>query len=104
VVPRDTPCWHPVYETRVRDRDLMVEIADVATAECPVSIISRYPEMQALVDDLRESEAVKEATGAFPFGLDSSKWPARWHDAVKIAQIESNRVEIARDKLSSQIS
>lgn len=41
-----------------------------------------------------QSRVVKEASGAMLFGLDSSLWPAWWHDAMATIQREVN-LEIA---------
>lgn len=63
-----------------------------------MSIISRNPGMDTLVTEVFSMYRVKDATGAIVFGMDTGKWPARWYDAVRLAEAEDAKVEEARDK------
>lgn len=42
---------------------------------------------------------MKELSGGTPFGMDTTRWPCRWYDAVRAAGLEDFRVEEARDKV-----
>ena len=74
-------------------------VLDCKQDECPVSIISRHPQMDAMVTEVFNMQRVKEFTGSVPFGLDCSEWPSRWYDAVRIAKIEEDRAESAKDEV-----
>ncbi len=63
-----------------------------------MSAILRLPEMDALVTEIMNMQRVKEISGAVPYGLDCAEWPSRWYDAVRIAKIEEDRAEIAKDE------
>lgn len=82
-----------------KDGEKYAEIEDVGCEECPVSLISRHPVMDSLVSEIMSMNCVREASGAVPYGADTAKWPARWHDAVQIAEIERSRTEIAKDRV-----
>lgn len=62
-----------------------------------MSIISRHRDMDALVTEVFGMYRVKESTGAVLFGPDTGNWPARWYDAIRIAEIEEDRVDTARE-------
>lgn len=54
--------------------------------------------MDVYVSEIFHMQRVKDATGAVPYGPDSSLWDARWHDAVRLFEIETNKVIAAQDK------
>jgi hypothetical protein len=69
-------------------------IMSCSTSECPVSIIT--PESIRLVEDFVSAQSVHRTFGASPYGADSNKWPAFWHDAVAVlsaAQSEADSIE-----------
>lgn len=62
----------------------MISVAEVASADCPVSCIT--PHSKQLARILEENYMVREATGAAMFGSDSSIWPAWWSESVVLHQ------------------
>lgn len=81
----------------------LVTLTDLRQAECPISTIYRYPEMDMLVTEILNMVRVKEFTGSVPFGNDSAKWPARWYDAVKISFNEDCRFENEREQVRDSL-
>ena len=77
-----------------------VPLEDLKQAECPVSIISRFPQIDMLVTEVIRMTWAHSATGAVPFGHDTAKWPARWVDAVTQAEFEDNRLSKAVDQIA----
>ena len=76
-------------------------IEDYEQDECPMSVILRHREMDNLVSDVLNSSLIQSNFGSPVYGTDSSKWPARWFDAVRAATLESRAIERAIDKASS---
>ena len=81
----------PTYRT---DSGAEFTIAGIATAECPVSLIT--PRSQELLQMYIRAKRVKEASGAALFGPDQSEWPAWAVDAVDVCELESIRHENAK--------
>lgn len=54
--------------------------------------------MVQLVSEIYVANEVQKKAGAFPGGLDSRKWPARWFDAVLMYGRETSRVQDAYDQ------
>ncbi len=81
----------------------MVPIPDMKQNECPVSIIHRHPEMEVLVTEIFGMMRTHASTGASPFGPDSNKWPVKWYDAVRLAEIENIRIDDERDQVSKRM-
>lgn len=71
----------------------MVPVHSIEQNECPVSLIT--PEAENLVTEILAAENVKTAMGAVVYGMDSSKWPSRWFDAVRLAEGEERQIENA---------
>lgn len=95
--------WSPGYLTTYtsesgQPQDIVVGVDDVMLDECPTSIKARHPEMEVLASEVLNFASIREASGAIPFGSDSNKWPAKWHDIVLASRNEERRVEIARDE------
>lgn len=80
-------------------RERHVTVEDAATNECPVSLMLRHPELDVLASEIINTRDVKEATGAVLFGPDSSRWPVRWYDTWKLAELAEWQVEQARKKV-----
>ena len=59
--------------------------------------------MEILAYEILSMQRVKDATGSVPFGHDTTKWPVKWFDAVRMAEIENYRFEDARDKMRETI-
>jgi len=78
---------------------MMATLTDLQQDECPMSAILRHPEMDAMVTEVLNMQRVKEMSGAVPYGMDCSEWPSRWYDVVRIAKIEEDRAEIAKDEV-----
>lgn len=88
--------WSPRYEALVEgNRTETVLIDDLKTKECPRSIIHRNGQMVALVKEIILANAVREATGAYPNGLDASQWSVEWFDGVVMFDAEKRRVKSA---------
>jgi hypothetical protein len=103
------PFWHPYYKATVvrrggGEQEVMVEIPDIASHECPVSLVSRFPQIDVQSHEAMTSFFIQEATGAFPFGMDSNKWPCRWYDYVHMAEIEKRRITMAVEKYQKSIT
>lgn len=86
------------------DVERTVELKDLQSAECPISLISRHPEMEMMAVEILNMWSVNSHVGAVPFGPDSTKWPARWHEAVMVAGAEQLRFERARDQVRLELS
>jgi hypothetical protein len=54
----------------------------VGSKECPVSLISQFPQIDVLVDEIVAASIIKEGTGGVMYGSDPSKWDCRWYDAT----------------------
>jgi hypothetical protein len=85
--------WVPRYLGVIGEKQEWVEILDLEQKECPVSTVSRHPHMVAMMEEIELANRVKSATGAFPYGMDSTKWPSRWYDGVAMDALEKSRVE-----------
>ncbi len=81
-----------------------MEIMEAAQEECPVSIISRHPQMIGLVEEIHSAGIVKASTGAYPYGMDASEWPARWYDAVMLEKMEESLVSSTKDEFVQRFS
>ena len=98
-----TDAWVPKYLARIGDREEYIQIHDVKSDECPTSLLHRHSELYQLVKEIDMASSVKEETGAYPFGPDSSKWPVRWFDAIRFAQMERSRTKRAyEDEMDSR--
>jgi hypothetical protein len=67
----------------------------IESLACPVSVIT--PASVIAVQqffDARRSFKI----GGTPYGTDSKRWPARWHDIVTISTHEIDREEAAARK------
>lgn len=82
----------------------MVPITDMEQNECPVSLLHKWTWMDIVVQELLQMSWVTEPTGSPLFGTDSSKWPARWYEFVRAAEIETSRVEEAKEDTRKAIS
>lgn len=69
---------------------------DVESLECPVSLVTS--ESQRFLANFYAGERVRKATGGVLYGPDSSKWSARWFDAVDVIQAEIQRIDSAFHK------
>ena len=68
------PWYRVVFETNGGEREQMVQIDGIKHAECPVSIISRTPEVESIAKNFLSIRSVKDyAPNAFPGGLDIEK-------------------------------
>jgi len=68
----------------------MYSITDTELKECPASFIR--PESMALVMEIHAANQIHEATGSAFYGPDSSRWDARWFDAVRTVAVEEIRI------------
>ena len=79
-------------------QERMVDITDAASDECPVSVMSRHPQMIVLVDRIQAMNRTYKACNAVPYGHDTNRWPAKWCDLVSWAELEDWRITDAIDK------
>lgn len=96
--------YETIYQVNGTDQSYPVRLDDFVLEECPVSVVSRFPEMDMLAQDVLYMHGVQETTGAVPYGTDSGKWPVRWYDAVRLAAVESKLVEQARDRFGKTLA
>ena len=82
----------------VANQERIVDVTEAAFEECPVSIMARVPEMVVIANEVTEMGWVGEKH-ASPYGPDSNKWPSKWYDLVRMADIENFKVESAKDKI-----
>lgn len=61
--------------------------------ECPVSLITQ--DSIDTVQQFMRAKRVHEGSGGVLYGPDSSRWPARWFDAVELLERECKREEAA---------
>ena len=79
---------------------------DIESNECPVSLITLAPwgpEIRTMVTEISQGMRIKELTGAWAGGNDSSRWDARWFDAVDVAEMERRRTERAYDEAAEGV-
>lgn len=69
--------------------------------ECPVSQIT--PDSRRLIQIIAEAGFVRDSTRAMLHGMDTSEWPARFHDAVVIVAEEEQRVKDAAEAFSATL-
>jgi hypothetical protein len=74
----------------------------VESSECPVSLLSKSPELRSLVLLDAKNRQAQRATGATMFGPDSGRWPAVWFDAVSALQSARDEEEAARIEAINQ--
>jgi hypothetical protein len=107
-VPGEKPeeRWFPDYSVPINGRDIKVRVEIFGKdgppegEECPVSLLRRNswgPEIRNMVTEIGRAYHVKEGTGAWPGGMDSAAWDARWYDAVGLAETERRKLERAID-------
>ena len=90
------PWWSPRYETAEQKP---VEIEELATAECPVSLITQ--DSIDLLERFFRMQAVKDAVGVVSGpDADPGKWPARLVDALVVIQGERDAAEEIRHRVS----
>lgn len=71
-------------------------IRSSATAECPVSLVT--PESMFLVELIHGSQITNETMGATLFGADTRRWPAVYHDAVRVVAAAKLAEDVAKSK------
>lgn len=99
--------WKPEYAVKINDKNTLVHIDGIESEECPVSLLKRSPwgsSIRSLVTQISQAIRVKEMTGAWPGGPDSSRWSSRFYDAVEMAFIEQRRFDRAVDDACAVIS
>lgn len=89
------PVWKAAYEYKGKDKLFQWEVEGLELRECPVSLIS--DNAARTLNRFYESKLAQKAGGVF-YGADSSRWPARWFDAVVLLEHETNRAEHAQQR------
>jgi len=59
--------------------------------------------MEIAVTEMLGLRRIYAASGATPFGPDCNKWPAKWYDMVRIAEIEEMRIDSEIEKVKGLI-
>lgn len=86
------PSWRAEYQAS--DGKVSWDV-DVESLACPVSVIT--PESLSVTRQFFNARRALKMGGAL-YGSDSSRWPARWFDAVTLLQHEIEREEAAGQK------
>lgn len=91
--PKRHEWWSPQYRIKAGRESNTADIPEVATNECPVSLIDA--ETKAILEMVSRNRRTKEAAGATLFGPDTAGWPAWWVDAVNVVEVQRLLVESA---------